>query len=251
MEKATQIGGNRTGVDVSPLLAKQMASGAEEYSPVAGDANEAYAALEGQYIHPDNNVGSMPPPGTMRGALKSMAGKLAGHNPEVFLNKLGERLAYERSGVRLYEAFIRKCEALNNGALELLVPLDELRHIRDEEEEHFFMLQECIRRMGGDPTVQTPDANVSGVAGMGIMQVLTDPRTSLCQGLEALLSTELIDNAAWELLIGLSAEMKLDDMTERFTRALDQEEEHLSKVRTWYEEAVRGELGTESRATLQ
>lgn len=248
MERATQMGGNRTGVDVSPILAKKMAAGAEEYSPVAGDGNEAFAALQGEYIHADNNVGSMPPPGTMRGALKSMAGKLAGRNPEVFLNKLGERLAYERTGVRLYEAFIRKCEALGESA-EALVPLAELQHIRDEEAEHFMLLQECIEKMGADPTAQTPDADVSGVAGQGIMQVLTDPRTSVCQGLEMLLSTELIDNAAWELLMGLATEMKLDDMTERFQKALEQEEDHLARVRGWYEDSVRAELGTQP--TLQ
>src|SRR5690606_17104124 len=129
--------------------------------------------------------------------------------------KLGERLAYERSGVRLYEAFIRKCEALQNGVSESLIPLDELWEIRNEEEQHFLMLQDCIRQLGADPTAQTPDADVSGVASMGIMQVLTDPRTTLSQGLEALLSIELIDNAAWELLLELCEEMKLDEMAER------------------------------------
>jgi hypothetical protein len=71
----------------------------------------------------------------------------------------------------------------------------------------------------------------------------------VCQGLAALLGTELIDNAAWGLLIALASEMKLDAMTENFQHALEQEEDHLVKVRSWYEEAVRTELGT--RATLQ
>lgn len=241
MEKATQIGGNRTGMDTSPLLAKQMLSGAELYEPTATDPETAFAELQGQYMRADNNVGTMPPPGSMKGQVKAMTGKLKGRSPEVLLNKLGERLAYERTGVRLYEAFLRKCEALNSDAAAL-IPLAELREIRDEEEEHFLMLQDCIMEMGADPTAQTPDADVSGVASQGFMQVLTDPRTSLVQGLEMLLSIELIDNAAWELLIGLASEMKLDDMTQRFQQALQQEETHLQRVKMWYEQGVRAEL---------
>lgn len=242
MEKSIDIGGNRTGMDVSPLLAKEMLSGMDEYTPSAGDGNEAYALIGGQYIRIDGNVGTMPPPGTMKGQLKTMTGKLKGRNPEVFLNKLGERLAYERSGVRLYEAFIRKCEALQAEGAEALVPIDELYEIRDEEQEHFMMLQECIMKMGADPTVQTPDADVSGVASMGIMQVLTDPRTSLCQGLEALLSIELIDNAAWELMITMAQEMKLADMAEQFRQARMQEDSHLMRVRSWYENGIRKDM---------
>jgi rubrerythrin len=240
MEKATNIGGNRTGMDTSPILAKEMLSGAALYEPTNLDPEAAYAALEGPYMRADNNVGSMPPPGTMKGQLKTVTGKMKGRNPEVMLNKLGERLAYERTGVRLYEAFIRKCEALPDSAS--LVPLAELREIRDEEEAHFMLLQECIEQMGADPTAQTPDADVSGVASQGFMQVLTDPRTSVVQGLEMLLSIELIDNAAWELLIELGTEMKLEPMTAAFQKALQQEETHLQRVRMWYEQGIRAEL---------
>lgn len=45
------------------------------------------------------------------------------------------------------------------------------------------MLSEAIVDMGGDPTAQTPCADVSAVAAMGLIQVLTDPRTTLAQGL--------------------------------------------------------------------
>ena len=240
MEKATHIGGNRTGMDTSPILAKEMLSGAALYAPTTLDPEAAFAALEGQYMRADNNVGSMPPPGTMKGQLKAATGKMKGRNPEVLLNKLGERLAYERTGVRLYEAFIRKCEALADSAA--LVSLAELREIRDDEEAHFMMLQEAVVQMGADPTAQTPDADVSGVASQGFMQVLTDPRTSIVQGLEMLQSIELIDNAGWELLITLADEMKLDMLASAFQKALEQEETHLHRVRNWYEQGIRSEL---------
>src|SRR5687767_3526920 len=120
MEKFLQVGGNRTGTDISPDGTKQMMQGAEQYSPEASDGNAAFAEIEGQYIHEAGSVGSMPAPSTMKGNLKTITNKLAGRNPEVLLNKLGERLAFERSGVRLYESFIRKCEALNGGSMSPL-----------------------------------------------------------------------------------------------------------------------------------
>ncbi|HEU4714863.1 MAG TPA: hypothetical protein VFS76_25100 [Pyrinomonadaceae bacterium] len=39
---------------------------------------------------------------------------------------------------------------------------------------------------------------------MGIMPVLTDPRSSMTQCLQVLLTAELTDNAGWEFLIELA-----------------------------------------------
>ncbi|MDX3905443.1 MAG: hypothetical protein QHC78_07120 [Pigmentiphaga sp.] len=50
----------------------------------------------------------MPLPATGKGLAQTALGKLKVQNPEVLVDKLGQRLAYERSGVRLYQAFIDK-----------------------------------------------------------------------------------------------------------------------------------------------
>lgn len=247
MEKTAELGKNRTGIDMSPVHSKEMISGAEKMT----DANiydrtdevaeldiRSMAAIDAQYVREADPVGSVPMPGTLKGALKTGLKKAGGHNPEVFLNKLGQRLAFERTGVRLYESVITKCEAADEGHPAGPVTVEGLRHIRDEEEEHFLMLKEMMEKLGADPTAQTPDADVSGVAAMGIQQVLNDPRTNMPQCLEALLTIELADNAAWELLITLADELGLDDLGERFQRALAQEEEHVQQIRSWYEEMV-------------
>ena len=62
----------------------------------------------------------------------------------------------------------------------------------------------AIQSLGGDPTAQTPAADVTGVEGMGLMQVLTDPKTTVAQALHAILVAEMTDNAAWEELIELT-----------------------------------------------
>jgi len=154
----------------------------------------------------------------------------------VLLDKLSERLAFERMGTRLYEALLNKCEML--GEMTPGPTLEEIEHIGSEELEHFLMLNRTISDIGGDPTVQSPCADMTGVASMGIMQVLTDPRSSMAQCLQAMLTAELTDNAGWELLIKLADNLGYDEMKTEFESALKNEEEHLLKVRSWVSECV-------------
>jgi ferritin-like metal-binding protein YciE len=247
MEKSNQMGQNRTGIDMSPIHSEEMISNAESVAPSSEINGQTISAVEREYIEESEAVGSVPMPGTMKGALKSAMKKMSGRNPEMLINKLGERLAFERSGVRLYECLITKCESRKSGAGPQ-IPIDRLRHFRDEEQQHFEMLKNAIQSLGADPTAQTPDADISGVASMGIQKVITDPRTSIGQSLEAMLTVEMTDNAAWELLIALCEEMGLDEMADQFGQALRQEEEHLQQVRQWYEQAVLSEAGVQSRA---
>jgi bacterioferritin (cytochrome b1) len=258
VEKAEEMGKNRTGIDMSPVQSKEMISGAEEFVGAEEYSRTAEAAdletpdmvaLDIAYIRESDPVGSVPMPGTLRGVLKTGMKKAGGHNPEVFLNKLGERLAYERSGVRLYESVITKCEAADDLHPAGPVTVEELRHIRDEEAEHFLILKEAMVTLGADPTAQTPDADVSGVAAMGMQQVLNDPRTTMSQCLEVLLSIELTDNAAWELLIMLAEDLGADDLVEQFRHALTQEEEHVQRVRSWYEEMMMSQAGARKAVT--
>ncbi|HLT91247.1 MAG TPA: ferritin-like domain-containing protein [Woeseiaceae bacterium] len=242
MAKAAELGKNRTGIDMSPADAERMISGAKEFSSAASaDGRTAIAALEREYIAEAEPIGSVPAPGTLRGALKTGAKKATGKNPEVFLNKLGERLAYERTGVRLYESVITKVEAADQMHPAGPVTVDELQQIRDEEMQHFQLLSDVAESLGADPTALTPAANVAAVATMGIPKVLNDPRTTVAQCLDALLTLELVDNAAWELLIQLADNMGLKDASEQFQRALEQEKEHLATVRSWLEEITTQE----------
>jgi rubrerythrin len=243
MVKSAELGKNRTGIDMSPADAERMISGSKEFadSASAGNGRGGIAAVERQYIAEAEPIGSVPIPGTLRGALKTGARKATGKNPEVLLNKLGERLAYERTGVRLYDSVITKVEAADQKHPAGPVTIDELQHIRDEEMQHFQLLSDVIEALGADPTALSPAANISAVMTMGIPKVLNDPRTTVAQCLDALLTLELADNAAWELLIGLADEMGMKDISEQFQRALEQEREHLMTVRSWLEETMRME----------
>lgn len=239
MEKSSQTGMNRTGIDSSPLQSKEMQAGMDQFEP-AGGAGNSLEQFRRMYVRESERLGSVPIPGTVKGVLKTMMEKFAGHQPSTLVNKLGERLAYERSGVRVYQTLITKCEEiseLNDGSF--VPPLDQVRKFCEQEGQHFQLLVDCMTKLGADPTAQTPDADVSSVAASGIMKVVQDPRTTIAQCLEAMLALELLDNAAWELLIGLAEDMGQNEMVKQFKQALAQEDVHVQEVRAWYEQCLR------------
>jgi rubrerythrin len=224
-----EILGNRTGIMTNPELSIEMIEGAKQTVPSSqGDATEM-AAVKAEYIEEAVPIGSSPvmvevsENGESVGQFDGLA---------VLLDKLGERLAFERQGTRLYEAFLQKCESLT--LEDASGPsVEELRHICEEELEHFHLLQNAITALGGDATVQTPSADVAGVLSHGVMQVVSDPRTTIPQTLQAMLTAELVDNDGWQMLQDLAAELGQDDLEEQCRKAYEEEQEHLEKVRDW------------------
>ncbi|HEX3183197.1 MAG TPA: ferritin-like domain-containing protein [Pyrinomonadaceae bacterium] len=229
---AKQVMGNRTGMQTSPELAEELVEGAASASPSSEGGVEVIAESRVYYISEGFPLGSMP---TMPVSEEADADEDEA-TMAVLLDKLSERLAFERMGVRLYEALLNKVETL--GETSPGPTLEEIRHIGTEELDHFLMLNETITELGGDPTVESPSADIAAVASMGIMQVLTDPRSSVPQCLQALLTAELTDNAGWELLIEMASTIGYDDMRERFETALAHEEEHLQNVRDWLSDSI-------------
>jgi bacterioferritin (cytochrome b1) len=230
--EGTQIGRNRTGLQTSPQLSKAMN---DNVQPVSAQTAEESPLNEVRllYISEAEPLGSIPPPATAKGAVKTAAKLLKGKRPQVFLDKLAERLAYERSGTRLYDAVIAKVMAhedeLQAGSLQ------EVIEIRDEEASHAALIRTCLEQLGADPTAQTPSADLVGVATAGFLQAASDPRTTLAQTLQVALAAELVDAASWEMLISMAEQMGQDGMVERFRKALQNETEHVAKVRAWCE----------------
>jgi rubrerythrin len=175
-----------------------------------------------------------------------VAGEVEANAPmSILLDKLGERLAFERQGTRLYQAFLQKLEALGDGASGGPSG-EELRHICDEELEHFRLLQKTISDLGGDATVQTPSADVVGVLSHGMVQVVSDPRTTISQSLQAVLAAELADNDGWEMLSALAGELGISDLVEKCDTAFSEEQEHLDKVRAWLTEMTANQAADAS-----
>jgi hypothetical protein len=230
---------NRTGLDTSPDHAKELVEGAEQAMPSSeGDARTLASYREKDFLEADP-IGTIPAPGTLKGVAKTGLQKLMGNQPEVLLDKLAGRLAFERTGTRLYDALLGKCAVRRDEAESL--PMDQLRTFRDEEAAHFALVWEAIRQLGADPTAQTPEADVNGVASMGLMQVIADPRTTIAQSLHAIHIAELTDRDGWELLIKLVRDMGQTDMASQFEQALTEETRHLETIRQLMQDIVMAE----------
>jgi ferritin-like protein len=241
MEQSVEMSAkNRTGIGMSPIDSQQMIDAAQAAPPSSPGDESALAALDSAYIEEAEPVGSVPIPGTLKGAAQATLNKLAGKNPEVLIDKLGERLAFERTGTRLYDYLIAKCEATR---ADSGVSIDTLKRFRREEAQHFKLVARALESLGADPTAQTPGADVGAVASGGVLQVLSDPRTSVPQSLEAILTAELVDNAGWELLFKLAGGMGLYEMENEFRAALVEEENHLMQIRQWHEQSAMAAAG--------
>lgn len=230
---------NRTGASTSPEMALDMIREAQSTPPdPKGDAGQL-AEYRKPYIEEDSILGSMPSPknrdpGDPGASARSM-----------LLDKLGERLAFERQGIRLYECLIGKVAIL--GSAPGGPTVGDLEHILEEEKSHFQFLQQAVIQSGGDPTVQTPSANVAGVLSQGVVQIVADPRTTLAQCLEAMLNAELVDNDGWTMLRDLVGAMGPGELTEKIEEAEGNEREHLEMVRGWLSGLVLGAPGKKKR----
>jgi hypothetical protein len=225
------LGKNRTGIATSREAAERMIEGTNEFRPDAPGDERAIAEVRESFAKDAEPLGSVPPPTSVEGLVTTAVRGLKGTRPTQFIDKLGERLAFERSGVRLYEALISKFTTF--GGFDGGPQLSQLEENMLEEHEHFRLLTQVVTQLGGDPTVMTPSADLHATMTKGILEVMVDARTTFVQGLEALLVVELADNECWETLIELARENGEEELVTQFERAREEEAEHLEDVRGW------------------
>jgi len=238
--RTTQTDMNRTGAATSPIHTKAMEKAAQTFKGPPG-SESAMGEIREAYSTGADPIGTVPIPTTIKGAAGTAGKALTGQFLSVLVDKLGERLAFERQGARLYEALLCKLE-VSPARVGSITPV-ALTEIMNEEISHAGLLIEEMNGLGADPTAMTPSADLAGVQAIGLVQTITDPRTSMTQCLQAILAAELIDNACWELLIELAEGFGKDELAANMRVALRQEEEHLRRVRGWLTEYVQSEAG--------
>jgi bacterioferritin (cytochrome b1) len=155
--------------------------------------------------------------------------KLASKNAAFVLDVLSGRLAFERTGVKLYDKVIEKIE--RNAEPRYHAILGQLREIRTEEQEHANWLEAQIRALGGFPDEKTDMAELEMQEGSGIESVIVDGHDKAIHLVHALLAAELADNAGWDVLVKLA-----DDAGDRaaklaFAKRMAEEAKHLLFIR--------------------
>jgi hypothetical protein len=249
MKKTTSdVGLNRTGIQTSPIDSKEAIEGARQGLPSSVGSEASVLEVRALYAKETDGLGTVPMPATLKGMFQTAKEMLKGTKPTVFIDKLGERLGFERTGVRLYQAALLKFDV--HGTWEGGPSREQLEKIYNDELSHFMLIRETIEKLGADPTALTPSADLVSVASKGISEVLVDPRTNLVQSLEALLVAELTDNAGWELLIKLAQGLGQAELVEQFEQALSVEAEHLMLVRRWLSAGVTGEARVREEAEV-
>jgi rubrerythrin len=231
MDQNATLGKNRSGIAMAPQRAQEMLTGMDEFPPTSQGSAQDIADVRIAYAKEAEPMGSVSLPASWTEAARTAVKAIKGERPILLMDKLGERLAFERTGARLYEALVSKYDAF--GSFSGGPSREDLEKIRKDEYGHFVMLRSVIEQLGGDPTTVTPSANLQGTVAHGVNMVIVDPRTTLLQSLEAILVAELADNACWEALMELAQGAGEETLVQQFEEALLAEQEHLTKVQTW------------------
>src|SRR4029453_5157419 len=139
---------NRTGIMTNPELSAELIRGAKQTPPSPPKNGKQLLSSKAEYLKEGLPIGSPPiiivDPTLGKEELAADADRMS-----VLLDKLGERLAFERQGTRLYEGFLQKMEQMPSNQ-SVGPSVEELRHICEEELEHFKLLQKAITGLGGD-----------------------------------------------------------------------------------------------------
>jgi hypothetical protein len=215
-----QAGENRT-VRATTDYVDRMVEGTREFPATSGGGLQDLADVRVSYAEVADPIGHVPQAGLEQSTAERV----------LFVDKLGERLAFERTGVRLYDGVLSKHMAY--GTFHGGPEFEELVEFREEELAHVRLLTDAIRQVGGDPAALTPSAALAATASRGVGDVIADPRTSLLQSLEALLVAELSDNDCWTALASIAETAGEGELAARFLDAIDTEENHLVHVRRW------------------
>jgi hypothetical protein len=222
LENSTRPGANHTGLALHPDQLEAMVEATHEFPPTSSGGPTQIADVRISYARAGEPHATMPESSVDAARLP-------------LLDKLGARLAFERTGTRLYDALISKLDAY--GSFEGGPGRKDLLEIREQELGHALLAQELIGSLGGDPTVITPCASLQATASRGIGDVLVDPRTSFIDCLETILIAELADQDSWAGLARAAEPLGNADLTQKITQAQNTELEHISKVRGWIQAA--------------
>jgi hypothetical protein len=232
--QTTRPGANRTGLQPHPELLEEMLQGTAEFGATSMGDVDNVAQVRVRYAREAEPAGTMPPSESV--ATERLP----------LIDKLGARLQFERTGVRLYEHLMSKLEAY--GSFPGGPSREDLKLIRDEEHHHVVMVKDLIIGFGGDPTALTPMANLQATASRGILDVLVDPRTNLIECLDAILVIELADTDSWRMLGIVAQDLGDKNLIAAVDEAEQTEAEHLTKVRGWMLAAEKARGGRPLKA---
>src|SRR5690349_12268142 len=86
MKSPESMGMNRSGIDQSPEGAQEMTRAVQEFPPSSEGSERTLLQIRAPYVDNADPIGSVPLPGTLKGAAKSGMQKLMGRHAEVLID---------------------------------------------------------------------------------------------------------------------------------------------------------------------
>lgn len=162
----------------------------------------------GLRVHPRDQM-------TLDGGQSRVKQELPTDPKGLLIRKLGEKLAFERAFLRLYEAYLKKrwgaARSLGNPLAEGLQEFDRIvTHKRRQVER----LREMIWDRGGDPNALVPSEELSAIAQLGIVTVFTSADSSLKSLAHAVRVVELAGRSSGLYLARIAAAANDNDLFE-------------------------------------
>ena len=142
-------------------------------------------------------------------------------NQHALVDLLCERLAVETGGIDIYKAAIAK---IDDPALT--ARLDPFMH---DEARHRELLAGYLDKLGVTDR-DTPSARLARMEGRAYLQLIAEATTPV-QVVNVLLTVELMDENAWEMIVNVGRDLHDEDMVRTLNVALKDEKEHLRGVR--------------------
>jgi bacterioferritin (cytochrome b1) len=174
---------------------------------------------------------------------------LSRHNRDAVIALLGERLESERAAVTLYDAVLGKMRASKEEGARRLLPT--MHEHRNEVNEHAEWLAKTIESLGGSVELRNERVDLVRREAAGMVDVV-EHDDELSHLLHALLATELLDSAGWDLLVELADEANDIEALRELEHRKSEQEEHLVFLRDALAAIARREvLGDESRIVAQ
>jgi bacterioferritin (cytochrome b1) len=167
--------------------------------------------------------------------------KLAKKNVSRVVDLLNERLAFERTGVRLYDTVLARLQVSSEPGFKALAR--QVQEQRDEEKEHEEWLEEQIRALGGTAHGLSEHAVLAQAESEGVERVIRRD-DSIPHDFHALLTAELADTAGWDLLVQIADEFGDSKAKKEFKKRLQEEEKHLLFVRKTLLELTRKDVSS-------
>ena len=159
-------------------------------------------------------------------------------NMDALVDWLCERLAVETGGVDIYQAAIAKIDDPTVAA--------RLKHFMQEEAKHRDLLAAYLDKLGVEDR-DTPSARLARLEGQAYMKLIAEATTPV-HVINVLLTIELIDENAWEMIVNLGRDLHDDEMVRTLNGALKEEKEHLRGVRGIMAQLTREQMVVEDVA---